>query len=114
ANGDLRLWKDLSGEGRLGYITSAAAMYDVPFEVFAEAVRDCISDSRLLEAALRTVLQNGHELSGLSKLLPDDGRTESTQLSTALRRYWSNIRKWLRWIKKAGTGELKGRCVDDT
>lgn len=81
ADSDRRLWKDLSPQGKLEYIAGDAALYDVPFVDFAEAVRDSIGKSALMEAALRTVLRNAQEFRRLERLLPPDGRTESTPLT---------------------------------
>lgn len=80
-NGDRRLWSDLSPQGKLGYISRDAALYDVPFKNFAEAVRESIGDAALLEAALRTVLRDAQEFLNLDRLFPPDGRTESTPLT---------------------------------
>lgn len=77
-DGSLRQWKDLSAEAKLSYIASDAARYDVPFEAFAEAVRDAVGDAA--DASLRLVLHSEKELHRLAKLLPDDGRLESTPL----------------------------------
>jgi hypothetical protein len=79
-DGNLRLWRDLSAEGRLQYVASAAALYDVPFEKFAEAVRESVDPSAVADAALRLVLSDSHERRGLAELLPADGRLESTPL----------------------------------
>lgn len=79
-DGDRRLWSDLSPQGKLEYIAGDAALYDVPFKHFDEAVREVIGDSGLAEAALRTVLRDALEFRSLGRLLPDDGRTESTPL----------------------------------
>jgi hypothetical protein len=77
-DGSPQEWGELSPEGKLGYISNAAAMYDVPFEQFAATARDAIGD--IADASLRLVLSNQRELHGLAELLPDDGRTESTPL----------------------------------
>jgi hypothetical protein len=77
-DGGLRKWAELSPEGKLEYISSAAAMYDVPFEQFAAIAREAIGDTA--DASLRLVLSSQRELHGLAELLPDDGRTESTPL----------------------------------
>src|SRR5207249_1104101 len=74
------LWKDLSAEGKLENLARDVAMYDLPFNQFAEAVRESVDKSALEEAALRLVLRNGRELHELEKLFPDDGRTEPTPL----------------------------------
>ena len=80
-DGTLRPWQELSAEGKLQYISGAAAMYDVPFERFAQAVRAEVGGAAAVtEAALRVALDYRKELHGLGKLLPDDGRTESTPL----------------------------------
>jgi len=108
-DGDRRLWKDLSDEGRLGYIARAATIYNVPFEKFAEAVRDSIGTSAIADAALRTVLRDAHESRGLEQLLPEDGRTESTPLidrfKEMLDQRWSAGKS----LKKARTVGWKGR-----
>lgn len=79
-DGNRRKWKDLSAEGKLQYIARDAALCEVAYETFAEAARDSIGKSALVEAALRTVLQDAQEYRGLEQLLPPDGRTESTPL----------------------------------
>lgn len=42
-----RPWSQLSAEGKLGYIASAAALYNAPFERFEQAARDTIGDRPL-------------------------------------------------------------------
>jgi hypothetical protein len=42
-----RQWSQLSPEGKLGYIASGAALYDVPFERFEQAARAAIGDQPL-------------------------------------------------------------------
>ena len=81
ADGRLRLWRDLSPQSKLAYVACDAALYDVPFKHFDEAVRDVIGNAALAEAALRTVLQDALEFRSLERLLPPDGRTESTPLA---------------------------------
>lgn len=76
-DGSFRLWRDLSAEARLDYITRDAAWYDVPFEQFEEAVRESIDHAAIEEAALRLAMRSGRELHSLEILFPDDGRTES-------------------------------------
>lgn len=77
-NGDWHPWADLSAAAKLQYIALDAARLDVPFEPFAQAVRETIGDAG--EAALRVVLDGQKELHAIARLLPDDGRTESTPL----------------------------------
>ncbi|HEX4132892.1 MAG TPA: hypothetical protein VHZ24_22860 [Pirellulales bacterium] len=79
-DGSFRLWRDLSAQGRLQYIASAAALYDVPFAKFADAVRESVDQSAVADAALRIVLSDSHERRGLEQLLPDDGQTYPTPL----------------------------------
>ena len=79
-DGSFRLWRDLSPEGRLGYIVRDAALYNVPFERFAEAVRESVDSAVIEEASLRLAMRSGQELYDLESLFPDDGRTESTSL----------------------------------
>lgn len=43
----LRPWSRLSAEGKLGYIASAAAMYNVPFERFEQAAREAVGGQAL-------------------------------------------------------------------
>jgi hypothetical protein len=79
-DGSLRRWRELSAESKLEYLARDAALYDVPFEAFAQAVRETLNDSPPAareDAALRLVLRSVHELRGLENLFPDDGRTES-------------------------------------
>jgi hypothetical protein len=75
-DGSFRLWRDLSAEGRLEYIARDAALYDVPFEQFAEAVRESVNSAAIEEGALRLAMRSVKELHDLEKLFPDDGRTE--------------------------------------
>jgi hypothetical protein len=79
-DGSFELWQDLSSPGRLEHIARDAAMYDVPFEPFAEAVRESIDRTALEDATLRLVLRNARELHDLEMLVPDDERTEPTPL----------------------------------
>jgi hypothetical protein len=51
-----RPWSKLSAEGKLGYIASAAALYNVPFERFEQAARDAIGE-RPLPAGERAYLR---------------------------------------------------------
>lgn len=77
-DGSHRLWKQMSPEGKLAYIASDAAMYDVPFRHFADAVREAIGNAS--DASLRLVLSSERELHGLAALLPDEGGTASVPL----------------------------------
>ncbi len=82
-DGSRRLWRELSPQRKLENIAQVAAMYNVPFERFAEEVWEefrGLPQEAVGDAALRMVLHNALELRGLGKLLPDDGRTESTPL----------------------------------
>jgi hypothetical protein len=89
ADGMIRPWKELSAEGKLDFIAGAAVMYDVPFDQFAKAARQELNAAALTEGSLRAVLDYRRELRALAKLLPDDGRTESTPLV-------DRFREWLR------------------
>ena len=103
-DGSHRLWKDLSAEGRLGYIASAAAMYNVPFETFAEAVRDSIGTSSIADAALRSVLRDAHQSRGLEQLLPEEG-TESTPL---IDRFKDMLDQWSERGQESQKGKDRG------
>jgi hypothetical protein len=72
----LHLWQELSAEGKLEVIARDAAYYDVAFEPFAEAVRECVDAAVIEDAALRLAMRSSRELHDLEKLFPDDGRTE--------------------------------------
>jgi hypothetical protein len=72
SDGDFQLWRDLSAEGRLKHIVRDAAFYDVPFEQFAEAVRESVDNAAIEEAALRLAMRSGRELHDLEALVPDD------------------------------------------
>jgi hypothetical protein len=77
ADGEYRSWKELSREGKLRQIAGNAAYYDVPFEPFAEAVRDALGAgpaTALEDAALRLVWRGEREIHALETLLPDDGQ----------------------------------------
>jgi len=77
-DGDRLPWDDLSAAAKLQYIAWDAAHSDVPFEPFAQVVKDTIGN--VGEAALRVVLDGQKELHAIAKLFPDDGRTEPTPL----------------------------------
>ena len=77
-DGDSRPWAKLSAAGKLQYIVRDAVISDVPFEPFAQVVKETIGD--MGEAALRVVLEGQKELHAIAKLFPDDGRTEPTPL----------------------------------
>jgi hypothetical protein len=79
-DGSHRQWHELSPQSKLQYVAGDAALYDVSFERFAEAVRDVLPPAAIAEASLQMVLHYQQELRGLGKLLPDDGRTESVPL----------------------------------
>jgi len=79
-DGSLRRWNKLSPQSKLQYIASDAVFCNVPFERFAEAVRDVLPPAALVEASLQMVLHYERELHGLANLLPDHGRTESVPL----------------------------------
>jgi len=82
-DGSHQMWRELSPQGKLGYIARDAAMYDVPFERFAEEVREVFRElppEAVAEAALRMVLHHTQELHRLDKLLPDDSGTWPTPL----------------------------------
>ena len=76
-DGSLRLWRDLSAEGKLEYMARDAAWYDVPFEQFAQVVRESVDNAAIEEAALRLAFRSRRELHDLENLFPDDGRTDS-------------------------------------
>jgi hypothetical protein len=73
-DGNFRLWRDLSAEGKLESIVRDAAYYDVPFEHFAEAVRESVENAE--EAALRLAMRSVRELRDLESMFPDDERIE--------------------------------------
>jgi hypothetical protein len=77
-DGDSRPWAQLSAAAKLEYISRYAALADVPFEPFAQVVKETIGD--VGEAALRVMLDDRKELHAIAKLFPDDGRTEPTPL----------------------------------
>ncbi len=79
-DGSFELWQDLSSQGRLEQIARDAATYDVPFELFAEAVRDSIEKPTLEDATFRLVLRYERELHDLEMLVPDDGQTGAMPL----------------------------------
>lgn len=82
-DGSHRLWSELSAEGKLAYIARDAAFADVPFERFAEAVRDVLGElpsAAREEAALRLALRSEQELHAIARLLPPDERLEGMPL----------------------------------
>jgi hypothetical protein len=88
ADGEYRPWKDLSPEAQLGQIASNAAYYSVPFEAFAQEVRDTVGHlpaATREEAALRVAWRNESELHELAKLLPEHDRVEPYPLIEQLR-----------------------------
>jgi hypothetical protein len=98
-DGSHRLWRDLSAEGKLSYIARDAALYDVPFERFQEAVRDVLGklpSAMREEAALRLALRNERELHAIAKLLPPDrSGTESTSVVEQVKDALKDYEKWL-------------------
>jgi hypothetical protein len=83
-DGSFRLWRYLSPEAKLENIVRDAANYDVPFEPFAEAVRESVDGSAIEEAALRPAMRSGRELHDLAMLLTDDGHTWPPPLAERL------------------------------
>jgi hypothetical protein len=78
-DGDFRTWREMSAEGKLRQLAGNAVYYGVPFEPFAEAVRNHLGDlpaEAREEAALRLVLRHEQELRGLEQLLPRYDRLE--------------------------------------
>jgi hypothetical protein len=78
-DGDFRHWNELSTEGKVSWIASDAAYYDLPFEPFAEAVREILGELHAAareEAALRLAFRGQQELCALEKLLPKYDRLE--------------------------------------
>jgi hypothetical protein len=75
ADGSYRLWQDLSVDGKLENIVQDAAFYGVPYEPFAEAVRESVDSATIEKAALRLALRSERELHDLVSLFPDDGQT---------------------------------------
>jgi hypothetical protein len=72
ADGDHRLWRDLSAEGKVEHIARDAAYYDVSFEQFAKAVRETLDVDAIEEAALRLAMRCVRELHELETLFPED------------------------------------------
>jgi len=74
-DGRWRQWDQLSAEAKTGYIARDAAFYDVPFERFAQAIRDMVENEPgpvRGEAYLRLALSNHKELHEVESLLPDN------------------------------------------
>jgi hypothetical protein len=72
-------WDELSAEGKVKWIASDAAYYDVPFEPFAQAVREVLGQlpaAAREEAALWLALQSEREQRELEQLLPRYDRLE--------------------------------------
>ena len=84
-DGEFRLWRDLSAEGRIESIARDAAYYDVPFEQFGQAVRESVDSTAIEEAALRLAMRSRRELHDLENLLPDDGLTDPPPLVERVR-----------------------------
>ena len=79
-DGEFKLWRDLSAEGKLEAIARDAAYYDIAFEQFAEASRESVDAVAIEDAALRLAMRSHRELHELEKLLPDD-RLEPASLA---------------------------------
>jgi hypothetical protein len=100
-DGSPRTWPELSAEGKLSYIARDAAFYEVPFERFAEAARDVLSDqppAAREEASLRLLYSADRELHEMAKLLPDDPGTTyppplADQLHSLLDRYEARLKE---------------------
>src|SRR5262249_8675165 len=77
-DGDYRPWKELSAEGKVWQIANNATYYDVPFEPFAQAVRDALADlpaAAREQAALRAAFRSEGELHAVERALPADEST---------------------------------------
>lgn len=77
-NGDRLPWAELSAAAKLRYIALDAARHDVPFEAFAQVVKETINDAG--EASLRVSLEGQKELHAIATLLLSNGRIEITPL----------------------------------
>lgn len=77
-DGIRQIWAGLSPAAKLQTIAREAARHHVPFEPFAETVKNTIGD--MGEAALRVVLDNQKELHAIAKLFPDHAWTEPAPL----------------------------------
>jgi len=75
-DGNHRLWRELSAEGKLDIVARDAAYFGVTFEQFAEAARESIDAAELEDTALRLAMRKEQELTAVERLFPDDGRTE--------------------------------------
>jgi hypothetical protein len=75
----------VSLEGRIESIARDAVYYNVPFEQFAQAVRESVDSTAIEEAALRLAMRSWRELQDLEKLFPDDGLTEPPPLVERVR-----------------------------
>jgi hypothetical protein len=105
-DGDDRPWDDLSAAAKLQYIARDAVISDVPFEPFAQVVKDTIGD--VGEAALRVVLVGQKELCAIAELFPDDGRTEPTPLVELVKEmmdYASGL-EMQEWERREGREQL--------
>jgi len=103
-NGDRLPWDDLSAAAKLQYIARDAVISDVPFEPFAQVVKDTIGD--VGEAALRVVLDGQKELHAIAELFPDDGRTESTPLV-------EQVKEMLDYVSAVETQEKERRQIGE-
>jgi hypothetical protein len=102
-DGDRRPWAELSAAGKLDYISRYAAFSDVPFQPFAQAVKDTIGD--VGEAALRVVLASQKELHAIAELFPDDGRIEPTPLVEQVK----NMRDYISALERQEKERHEGR-----
>jgi hypothetical protein len=75
-DGEFRLWRELSAEGKLDIIARDAAHFGVTFEQFAKAARESIDGDALQDAALRLAIRKEQELTAVERLFPDDDRIE--------------------------------------
>jgi len=80
ADGQQRVWNQMSPEGQLGNIAIDSAHHDVSFEGFSAAAKKMIDPKDLLGASLRVAFESKRELRDIDMVLPDDGRTEPTPL----------------------------------
>jgi hypothetical protein len=83
-----------------------AVRHDVPFEPFAEVVRETIGE--VGEAALRVVLDGQKELCAIAELFPDDGRTEPTPLVELVKEMmdYASALEMQEWERRQGREQL--------
>lgn len=73
ADGQLRVWDQMTPVGQLGNIAKDSAYWGVSFEAFVSAATQMMRPEALLDAALRVALGSQRKLAAVEMAMPDDG-----------------------------------------